>query len=101
MTSCASLPLTRTTPCWTTSRSSRNHRLDNDRPAIELGSDEVDGAAVHLHPGRERACVRIEAGECRKQRRMDIEHAIAVALHESGAQHAHETGERYESGFVP
>src|SRR5438105_11612613 len=61
-------------------RAHRDGRLDDDRPAVELGRHEMHRAAVHLHPRRERTCGGIETGERRKQRRMDVQHAVAIAL---------------------
>ena len=55
----------------------------DDRPVVELGGDEVHRRAGHLAAGLDRAPVRVQAGERRQQRRMDVEHAAGVALHEA------------------
>ena len=48
-------------------------RLHDDRAGIELAGDEVHGRAGDLHAVRERLVLRIDAGERRQQRRMDVE----------------------------
>src|SRR6266404_4881424 len=47
--------------------------LDNDRAAVELGSDDVHGAAVQLHAGIQRALMRVEPGERGQERGMDVQ----------------------------
>jgi hypothetical protein len=58
----------------------RHHALDDDRPGVDLGAQEMHRAAVEAQPGRERAPVGVEAAQGRQQRGMDVEHAITPAF---------------------
>ena len=75
-------------------------RLGDDRTGVELGLDEMDGAAVLLQAGGERALMRMQAAQVRQQRRVDVEHAPAPALDEFRPEDAHETGETDEFDCV-
>src|SRR5258708_32559884 len=55
--------------------------LDHDRAVVQLRGDELHRAAVHLRSRGKRARVRVQPGECRQQRRMDIEQPAGVARH--------------------
>src|SRR5690606_9080197 len=68
--------------------------LRHDGPVVELGRDEVYGTTVALHAQWERLLMRVQAGERRQQRGMDIDEAAFETGHESGREHAHEPGEQ-------
>ena len=50
----------------------RDGLLGEDRPGVDVFGDEVDGAARHRHPGRERVADRVPALERRQQRGMRV-----------------------------
>src|SRR5690606_31645113 len=52
------------------------------------------GTTVPLHAQCERLLMRVQAGERRQQRGMDIDEAAFETGHESGREHAHEPGEQ-------
>ena len=56
----------------------RHRGLHDDRAVVEFRRHEVHRAAVNLDAGLERAPVRMQAGERRQQRRMDVDQAVAV-----------------------
>src|SRR5687767_9404470 len=76
-------------------RAHAHRRLDHDRPVVELRSDEMHRAAMHLDAGLKRALVRVQSGKRRQERRMNVEQALAVARHERRGKDAHEAGERH------
>ena len=62
-----------------------------------------NGAAADLGARFQDARMRVQARKRGEERRMDVEHALAVALHESRRQHAHEPGQRHQlrrSGYA-
>ena len=71
----------------------RHRGLDHDRSIVELGGHEVHRRAMQLHPGLERAPVRMQPRKRRQQRGMDVEQPALVAAHEALGEHAHETRE--------
>src|SRR5690348_6051695 len=74
----------------------RHYRLADDRPAIELRTDEVDGAAGKAHPRVERLPLGIEPAEGRQQRGMNVDHPVAPSLDKAPFQHPHEPGKADE-----
>ena len=68
-------------------------RLHDDRAGIELAGDEVHGRPGDLHAMPERLLLRIDAGERRQQRRMDVEHGVGKRVEQPRADQAHEAGE--------
>ena len=62
-----------------------NHRLSDDRSSVERLVDEVDRAAAQSYSMLESLALRVEAGKCGKQRRMDVEDAAGKRAYESGA----------------
>ncbi len=69
----------------------RHGPLDEDGAVVEFGADEVDGAAVDADASLQGTGVGVEAFEGGQERGMDVEEAVLPALHEPGAQDAHET----------
>ena len=74
-------------------RQHRNPRLGDNRAGIELGLDEMNGAAVLLQAGGERARVSVQATQIRQQRRVDVQHPPTPTFDELRPKDAHETGE--------
>ena len=54
----------------------RNGRLQDDRPAVQLGRHEVHGRAADADAILERLPLRVKAGKRRQQRRVDVQHPI-------------------------
>ena len=79
-------------------RQHRHHRLQHDRPVVELGVTKCTVAPATLQPASMRAPVRVQAREGRQQRRMDVQQAALVAPHEGGAEDAHEAGQHHQVG---
>ena len=76
----------------------RHDRLRDDRPVVEVGGDEVHRRAGHLAAGLDRAPVRVQAGERRQQRRMDVDEAALETRDEGRREDAHEAGQRDQVG---
>ena len=74
----------------------RDRRLQHDRPAVELAGHEVHGRAADLHAVLERLPLRVDAGERRQQRRMDVQDRVRERLEQRRADQAHEAGEADE-----
>ena len=81
-------------------REHRHHRLGDDRAVVELGGDEMDARPARLAARLDRTPVRLQPGERRQQRRMDVDEAAVEAAHEGGAEDAHEAGQRDDVGAV-
>ena len=71
----------------------RHRRLEHDRPGVEFGRHQVDGAAGHLHAVRQRLGRSRGPGERRQQRRVNVQYRPGEALEKVGAQPPHETGQ--------
>src|ERR1700733_1618954 len=70
------------------------HRaLQDDDAMVELLVDEVYGAAGDFDSVLEGLMLRVEAGECRQQRRMNVQNALRECLDEAGREQAHVAGE--------
>ena len=69
-------------------------RLLDNLAAVDFRRNIMHGAAVRFDSGGERAPMRIEAGEIRQQRRMNVDEATAITADESGAQNPHKPGQR-------
>ena len=67
-----------------------HNRLGDDRSSVDLRANEVHGATGEAHTRRQRLTLRVEAGESRQQRRVDIDHSVAPRVHERSVQDAHE-----------
>lgn len=76
----------------------RHGRLHDDRAMIECGRDKMNGATVHLDALIQRAPMRVQAGEGRQQRRMDVDQPASETRYEPVAQNPHETGQYDEIG---
>ena len=74
----------------------RNRSLKNDRAVVQLVVDKVHGAARHLHAVVEGLLLRVEAGEGRQQRGMDVENAMRKRGHELRRQQPHVAGKTYQ-----
>ena len=86
--------------CLVVAVTNRNRALRDDRSDVDLGRHVVDGAAVHANAVGERASMRVEAGVCRQQRRMDVDQAPFVAADECRVEHAHEARQHDEVGLA-
>ena len=73
--------------------------LQNAGPSVEFLRYEVHRATVPLFARIQHTLVRIESRICGQQRRMYVEYPAAVALHETGAQDAHEAGKDQQVGL--
>lgn len=70
--------------------------LQHDRAVVQFGGHEMDRCAVHLDAHGQCLLVRMQPGKAGQQRRMDIEQASCVALHEARRQDAHETRQHHQ-----
>ena len=77
-----------------------HHGLIEDGADIQLCSHFMHGAAGELAPCINGPLVRMQAGKCWQQRRMDIEHASFEMLHKSRSKNAHEAGQHHHAGVV-
>ena len=73
----------------------RDGGLYDDRTMIQLRRYKMHGGPVYFHSAGQRLTMRMQAGECRQQRRMNVDDASRVALDESLAEYAHETCQHY------
>src|SRR6266567_461739 len=71
----------------------RNGALKNDDSVIEVLIDKMDGAPGQFHAVVKSLLLRVEAGESRQQRRVDVEDAIGEGGDELGGEEAHVAGE--------
>ena len=71
----------------------RNRRLQDDRPAVELGGHQMHGRAGHPDAVLERLTLRVEAGKRGQQRRVDVEDAVRKRVEQRRADQPHEAGE--------
>lgn len=78
----------------------RNGALQNDDAVIEMFIDEVHGAAGPLDAIVKGLLLRIEAGKCGKQRRMDVEDAIGKGCDEIRREQAHVASQNYKVDAV-
>ena len=69
-------------------RQHRHRRLRQDRPRIHRLGDQMHGAAMQLHPGRQRPRMRVQAGEGRQQAGVDVQHPPGPARRRSRASAA-------------
>src|SRR6266567_6320102 len=77
------------------------HRaLHHDRTRVGLGDDEVYRRTRQFDAGAQGLAVRVEAGEGRQQRGMDVEHPPVPGLGEFGGEQAHESAEAYQLDAV-
>jgi hypothetical protein len=67
--------------------------LEDDGTRVDSLVDEVDGDAGRLDFGAKRLPDRVEPGKGRQQRGVDVDHAVAEALHEYLTQQLHVAGE--------
>ena len=67
----------------------RNGVLDDDRPAVERGVDEMDGDARDFDPGGQRVADGVGSGECRQQRRVEVQHPAGKGGEHRGTGDAH------------
>ncbi len=74
--------------------------LDDDGAMIKLLIDKVDGAAGDFDAVSEGLLLSFEAGECGKQRGMNVEDAIAEGGDEVGREEAHVAGQADEIDVV-
>ena len=68
----------------------RRHRLDDDRPGVDLGPGEMHRAAGEAAAGGEHTLMGLEAREGRQQGRMDVDHPVRPVLEERRRQDPHE-----------
>ncbi len=59
--------------------------LQDHRPGVDAGVDEVDGDAEHLDAVGERLLDRVQARERRQQRRVDVDDRAGKAIEEGGS----------------
>src|SRR5678810_1144245 len=57
----------------------------------------MNGSAAHLHTVLDGLPLRLESGESRQERRMDVHDAVRERLNELRSHEAHESGEAHES----
>ena len=74
----------------------RHRGLPQNWPLIEIGGDEVNGAAAMAVARLQRAVVGVEAGVFGQQRRVDVQHPSLPAAHEPGREDAHIARQRDE-----
>jgi len=74
-------------------RQDRHAALGDDGTVVQYRGDEMHRAAMHAHTGCQRLRMRVQAGKCGQQRRMDVDQAAGVMVDEAGRQHAHESGQ--------
>ena len=74
--------------------------LGDDGAAIELGGNEVHGAAREAAAFVDGALVGVQAGEGGQQGGMDVDGLIGKAAAKLGREDAHITGEQHEVGRV-
>ena len=74
-------------------RQDRHRCLDDDRPAVDLGSHEVNRAAGDAHAGLDGPRMGVEPLERGQQRGVDVDQPIAPAAHKFRREDAHEAGE--------
>ena len=67
----------------------RDGSLEQNRAAIEIFVDEVDGTSSDLHSMGERLILRIEAGESGQKRGMYVEDTAGKLRNEVSAQKTH------------
>ena len=67
--------------------------LNDDGTAVCAGIDEVDGAPGDLGAVVEGLFPRVEAGEGRQERGVDVEDAVGEGVQETGLDDAHEPGQ--------
>ncbi len=63
--------------------------LNHDRPAVEPGVDEVDGATRDTGTVLDHLLVHVQAGERGEQARMDVEDPLGVVLDEIATEKSH------------
>ena len=73
-----------------------HRRLHHDRAASSSRGHEVHGRAGDLHAVLERLALRVDAGERRQQRRVDVEDRVRERVEERRADQPHEAGEADE-----
>ena len=71
----------------------RHRGLQHDRTGVELAGHEMDGRAGDLHAVLERLALRVDAGERRQQRRVDVEDRVREGVEQRRADEPHEAGE--------
>lgn len=74
--------------------------LRDDRTVIQHGRDEVHGAAVRPHTGRQGLRMGMQARKRGQQRRMDVDEAARIMPDKARRQHTHEAGEQNVVGLV-
>jgi len=78
------------------------HRsLGNYRPIVDLVINEMHGHSSHLGSVIEGILNGMSAGECRQQRRMNVEYPIGESLDERRREDSHEAGKHhtFAAGF--
>mmetsp|Transcript_42317 Transcript_42317/g.99297 ORF Transcript_42317/g.99297 Transcript_42317/m.99297 type:complete len:254 (+) Transcript_42317:3155-3916(+) len=82
-------------------RQHRHRGLHDDGAMVELGGHEMHRGTGQLAAHCQRPLVRVQAGEGRQQRRMNIEQTAGIARREAGRQDAHEAGQHDQVGREP
>src|SRR5882762_10413307 len=83
-------------PVGTVAGQHRHGGLGDDRPAIDVGLDEMHGAAAHPDTGVERLLLGLQALEQRQQRGMAVDDPAPPALWKPRAHDPHEAGQRHQ-----
>ena len=78
----------------------RDGHLQNDRPGIELGVDQVHRGAAHLRAVAQRLSLRVQSGKRRQQRRVDVEDRVRERRDERRSQQPHEARQAHQVDFV-
>ena len=68
----------------------------HDRAGVEVARDEVDRRARKAHAVLERLTLRVDAGECRQQRRVDVEDGVWKGVEQRRPDEPHEAGQAHE-----
>ena len=77
----------------------RHRGLRDYRTAVEFAGHEMHRGTGHPATRLDGALVRVQAGEGRQQRRVDVEQAALKMAHKAFGQDAHEAGQHHHIGL--
>lgn len=77
----------------------RHDRLQHDRTVIQRRSHQMYGRPRHLAARINGTSVGVQAWKGRQQRRVNIDHTVAVAADKFGRQNAHESSQHDDIGL--
>src|SRR5215208_1935159 len=70
--------------------------LKDDGTTVEFSGDEMNGDSRELHAVLPRLILGVDAGECGKQRWMNVENGVRESTDEHRAQEAHEASQTHK-----